>query len=310
MIKNLKCAVFALCFAISQPIMAQVAVEDSLPKDSMSVVVDSLKQVVSSLSTAVKQNSDENRNRAIWKDRAKYFNISYVSQSLTLKDVDATWKNKMGVAITSGRTYYLHKKPLFNMIKIGIDWSYLDVNFAYYEDKFNYFNALLGGNYYDGNNDGYDYGYNNGYNNGYDNGYDNGYGDDEEDGPIKMYQAEIGMQVGPSITINPISHLKISGYFRFAPSAALLVVDDQFSANYASFFVLGGAVSYKAISVGVEGRWGTAKYNDIFDDDEDEEYSDYNGSNGNSNNNYEDLTPKREPKWKTGATRIYLSFRF
>lgn len=272
----------AILFAMSQQVMAQKLTEKSSvsSEDSMKVVVDSLRQVVSQLSTTVKGNSDEMLNKKIWKDRAKYFNISYVNQSLTLKDEDVTWRNKMGVAITAGRTYYLHKKPLFGMIKFGIDWSYLDINFSNYEDKFNYF--------YNEDAD---------YNNDYD--YDYGY-DEEEEGPVNMYQIEVGMQIGPSITINPINHLKISGYFRFAPSASILYLDDSVGANYASFFVLGGAISYKVISLGIEGRWGTTKY--TFDEDDyEEDYSMEHETQANT-------IP--EPKWKTGSTRIYVSFRF
>ena len=69
-------------------------------------------------------------------DRAKYFNISYVKQSLSPVDVDYKYNSSLGVAITNGRTYYLHKKPILGMIKFGIDWSFFDVNVAMYENEF------------------------------------------------------------------------------------------------------------------------------------------------------------------------------
>ena len=247
-------------------------------------MVDSLQQVVSTLSTTVKKNSSDLRNQAIWKNRAKYFNIAYANQSLTWKEVDGTWNSTIGAGLTIGKTYYLHKKPILGMIKFGIDWSYFDLGFAMYENKFtfpeNYYDSGEGGNYYEPNGNG-----------------NANYPDyEEDDDSDDMYQGEIGMQIGPSITINPVSHLKISGYFRYAPCASILYVDSEVSCNYASFFVCGGAISYKAISIGVEGRWGSAKYKSLLDTEDVE--SNFTGGG------------KEKQTWKTGATRFYISFRY
>ena len=103
------------------------------------------------------------------------------------------------------------------------------------------------------------------------------------------------MQIGPSITINPVGHLKISGYFRYAPCASILYLDSEVNCSFASFFVCGGAISYKAISLGVEGRWGSAKYKNMFDTEDVEDS--FSGS-------------KEKQTWKTGATRLYISFRY
>ena len=40
---------------------------------------------------------------------------------------------------------------------------------------------------------------------------------------IGNHQLEYGMQVGPSITINPVHELKISLYFRLTPSYSMIV---------------------------------------------------------------------------------------
>ena len=42
-------------------------------------------------------------------------------------------KSDFGAAIVWGKTYYLHKKPLAGMIKFGIDWSWMDLNYAQYK---------------------------------------------------------------------------------------------------------------------------------------------------------------------------------
>lgn len=286
MIKKVIYMVVASLVALSQPMAAQEAEAHAVqPKDSAKQIVDSLQQVVADLSSAVKENADELRNKAIWKDRAKYFNIAYASQSLTWEDVNGTWKSKIGVGLTSGKTYYLHKKPILGMIKFGIDWSYLDLNFGMYDNKYVFpdrYTEDEEGNYYSSGNSS--------------DGWDSNDTDDEEDESGDWYQAEIGMQVGPSVTINPIGHLKVSGYFRYAPCASVLYVDDEVSCSFASFFVCGGAVSYKAISLGVEGRWGSAKYKSVVDINDLE--STMEGGN------------KDKQKWKTGATRFYISFRY
>ena len=258
--------------------------------DSLTMLVDSLQREVRMLRESGAELEADARDRRIWKDRAKYFNVAYVSQSLSLKDAPGTWRADYGVALTRGRTYYLHKKPLLGMIKFGIDWSYFDINFAKYEDKWGFF----GGDYYDdGSYDGGNY---------YDPDDPSGEGDYYEDETEDMYQAEIGMSVGPSVTINPIDHLKANLYFRVTPSFSMLYAAEEFSTSYGTFFSFGGAISYRVISLGIEGRWGNVKYDSMFDlgaleDIEDTGDIDLSGD-------------KPSTKWKVGSMRFYVSLRF
>lgn len=270
---------------------------------------DSLQQTINALEEEKKQLEEEALNKKIWNDRAKYFNISYAKQSLSMdmEGEKCTWNNNLGAAITWGRTYYLHKKPILGMIKFGLDWSFLDINFAMYEDKF----GALGDEGPDGDGG---YGSGNYYNPseeypglGYiDDNFGNGDYDSDyyEEGPTKMYQAEFGMQFGPSLTINPINHLKINGYFRVTPSYSVFYNGDDVFGSYGTFFSLGGAISYKAISLGVEGRWGNTKYKSMMGEE---------GSDGDDYGNdygYEESYNEPTPKYKIGTTRIYISFRF
>lgn len=242
--------VVSLLGLMSVPAMAQNAGEER---------ADSLQQVVDEISEKNKQFEAEALDKKIWKDRAKYFNISYVKQSLSAKDANYKCNSSLGVAITNGRTYYLHKKPILGMIKFGIDWSFYDVNFAMYENEINDGNGVKVEN---------------------------------------MYQAEVGMQVGPSVTVNPIDHLKVNGYFRVTPSYSMMYSGDEFSGSYGTFFSAGGAISYRVISFGIEGRWGNTKYKSLVD------LGNIMGEDGDSSTG----TPKS--KWKTASTRIYVSFRF
>lgn len=186
----------------------------------------------------------------------KYRNLNYNIEKITLSD-DSKLSSKYGAAFTTGRSYYVHKKPLLGMIRIGIDATWFDLNYANYEQT-----------WVD----------------------DYGYGEEEE--KLTIHKAEIGMQVGPSVTVNPVGKLNAHVYFRYAPTFAALYDEDAFRGNYASFFVTGISVSYGVIGLGIEKRWGDCKYKEFGGGSEDEEY-------GSS-----------EPfKLKTSGMRVYLSFR-
>lgn len=244
----MKKILLALCLLASVPAWAQVENNDSIYQllREYRQELDSLKEVVGNLTGEQKRQKVQDK----WDGRAKYFNISYVNQSYTTEDGQYTFRNDFGVALTSGRTYYLHKNPILGMIKFGLDWSYLDINFSKYDLQ----GTAYGGNYY------------------LPDGYDPGYSDYEEEN-TDMYQAEIGMQFGPSVTVNPIDRLMVNAYFRATPSFAMRYMDEEFTGKYGTFFSVGGAVAWRMISLGVEGRWGKSD-------------------------------------WETGSTRFYVGFRF
>ena len=71
------------------------------------------------------------------------------------------------------------------------------------------------------------------------------------------------------------------------------------NAGYATFFNAGGAVSFNVISIGVEGRWGRASYNNFSLGALDEGMEDVS-----------DVVETGKAKFKTGSVRVYVSFRF
>lgn len=289
--------IIGVLMGLACPVMAQEINETQVsayPNDSLTQVIDSLKQTVSALSGKIEGKEKDEQVDEIWGKRRKYMNIGYVTQSLTRKgNGGGTWKSEIGFNYGQGRTYYLHKKPILGMIKFGIDWTFYDLNFVKYKDKFGVFSGnadYLGyGDYY------------------YENGYLPPLPEPSEDEEVSddMMQLEVSTQVGPSVTINPVSHLKVSGYFRVAPSYSMLVANEELYHGYGTFFTLGGSVSFKAISIGVEGRWGNTKYNNIdLGNLDDEEYWDEDADMG------EMLKGKNDKlKWKTGSMRFYISFR-
>lgn len=237
---------------------------------------DSLQQVVNQLTAERDSYEQADLNRRIWKDRAKYFNIGYVKQTLTDKTFGGDIKSDFGVSLTSGKTYYLHKKPIAGMIKFGLDWSWMDINYAKSTSM------ML----------------------------------DEESGSISesaMHQVEYGMQFGASVTVNPVHHLKVSGYFRFEPSYSLLYMNETFNHHYVSMWNAGCAVAWKMISVGVEWRWGSANYKGLSFAGIDEDTS----IGENEDATWDDIVgdvfgsmSTGERKLKTSSMRLYVSFRF
>lgn len=248
-----------------------------LKYQQMVLHADSMEQYYSTALAEYKEMEDH------WK-RRKYINIGYSSPSLDIEGLDGKVKSDYSFSIVKGRTYYLHKTPLFNMVKFGLDLGF-DVNMAQY-------------NPIDGDSEGEDTGDFAGDLEG-----EEDYLDDEEDEnmisgmlsdifPDKLYKAEIGVHFGPSVTVNPIDYLMVNAYFRYVPSYSMKITKElDFAGSFASYFNLGIAVSYKMISVGLEKRWGTASF--------ESEETDETGENVYS--------VKR--KWTTSCPRFYISFR-
>lgn len=66
--------------------------------------------------------------------RPKYFNFNYTSETLT------DWEggrihSKYGAAITSGRSFYLHRKPVAKVLRFGIDATWFDLNYVNYGEE-------------------------------------------------------------------------------------------------------------------------------------------------------------------------------
>ena len=157
-------------------------------------------------------------------DKGKtYLNLNYSSASLS-QPATSSISNKFGAGFTIGHTYYLHKEPVANLFWFGIDATWFDLNY---------------------NNFSYDY---KSYNN-------------DKTQKESIHQGEIGVHIGPSVSINPVDKLNVKAYFRYAPSCAVLYdtnADDP-SFNYASMFVGGLSINYGIIGVGFEARFGSTK---------------------------------------------------
>ena len=67
--------------------------------------LDSLQQVVNALSSRVEETETAELNRAVWKGRAKYFNLGYVRQTLADRTYGGELRSDLGASVSWGKTY-------------------------------------------------------------------------------------------------------------------------------------------------------------------------------------------------------------
>ncbi|MCD8266204.1 MAG: hypothetical protein LUC33_03520 [Prevotellaceae bacterium] len=222
--------------------------------------------------------------------KKRYANISF-SKS-TLEQGLLSVKSNYGLSLSVGRTFYV-TKPLLNILRVGIDATWIDLSYRNYDapyyDPYDSYDYL--GRYYSNTRSYWDYG---------------DYYEDDDDEKLSIHELGIGVQFGPSITINPVKQLDIHAYLRYAPTfAAFYYTDGIFRGGYGSFWTAGLSVTYRFIGLGIEGKFGRTKVGNIIedDDDDDEDYG-YGGYSVSSSN------WSKKMKTLTNGFRIYLAFRF
>ena len=248
-----------IIIACTALIMGSQANAQTVQEDSVATRYSELEQRVNAL-------EEDARQQKVWK-RQKYFNIAYVSQSLKDDQSGEKLKSDFGVSLVRGKTYYLHAKPLWGMVKIGLDWTQVDLNYVKYKD------IVI---------DTYD-------------------GEDK----LKTHQFEYSMHIGPSITVNPVDLLLVNIYGRYAPTFSALYSknsgEHEFGPSFVSYFIIGGAVSYKTISLGLETRFGKGKFKMFSADEEGVR------AGGSS---LSDAISATSQKKTIHSTRFYVSLRF
>ena len=280
---------FTASTALAQTDSTTVALQNKL---------DSLQQNVATLQEKETARTQTEYDNAIWK-RKKHISISFSTQNMEDADnpLDMKFKSQAGFNLDWGKTFYLHKKPIANLMKIGLDWSWLNLSFAKYKSGNGIHLNSSAGDYSDYDDD--DYGY----------GYDDEDNDFNLDIDLGVYSLSAGMSVGPSFTFAPfyntgkgLQHLLAQTYFHVTPSytGIIMTEDGETEAyhGYTTYFNWGINVSYKFISIGYEYRWGKSKFNRMsldFDDDEDEP---------------ETTSSNEKQKIKFGSSAFYIRLNF
>ena len=214
---------------------------------------------------------------AVWNKRATYFNLGYMGQELSGEYITAasgkqSLMSDLGGSLSWGHTFYLHKKPIANMVKFGLDWTWLDLNAAQYKATGSMENAF--------------------------------------------YQVDAAMQLGPSITINPVGRLKLSGYARITPTYSAFWMDNTLAHGYATFYNYGATIAWRMLSFGVELRNGLkdkAEYKliDIEESlegslDDIDDLDDLEGNLGLPSLS----TTGKSNFWNSHTIRFFIGFRF
>ncbi len=284
-------AAFSTTTALAQTDSTAVALQEKL---------DSLQNTVAVLQEKEDTRSKTEYDNAVWK-RKGHLSIGFSTQKMTDADnVDDMYKSKMGFVLNWGKTFYLHKKPIANLMKVGIDWSWIDLSFAKYKSGtgIHFNNSSSSGDYsdyIDGNGN---------YSTDYTD-YDMG-----TDIDLGVYSIAAGMSVGPSFTFSPfynmgkgLQHILAQTYFHVTPSFTGIILSEndetEFKSSYTTYFNWGINVSYKMISVGYEYRWGKSKFNTFSLDGDDDDYSDSEYNEGNE-----------KSKIKFGTSMFYIRFNF
>ena len=171
----------------------------------------------------IADNSNASANGYSGKWKNNYMNIGFTNTAMSQDGIQEL-KSNYGASLAVGRTFYLHEEPFADIMRFGIDITWLDLNYTNYKIK---------------------------------------HITDSGSNEFQYHQTEVGVQAGPSITIKADEKLYIHAYFRYAPSYSFLHTDEETYSNYATFFVGGSTVSYGNIGVGIEARFGSCRHNGI-----------------------------------------------
>lgn len=292
LLRTLVVATFATItnFATANNTEQTILYGDTVTENNTSVV-DSMSQRLEKMENYIAQKDKEEKQSKVWK-RNKYWKIGMAFPDVKRTDGESMdWKTEFSVFVQRGRTSYLHKKPLAGMIKFGIDWGFFDINYSKLKLKSVSTGISKTTRATSASEDGFD--------------------DIVTDGPtnggmlsamgvnLGMHKIDESFHVGPSVSVNPWNKLIATAYFHVRPTASFIIQNDCFSYGFGCATAAGVSVAYKAISVGVEGLWGSVKYTQTsFGDDDDD-----------SDEDSASLFDTKKFKLKQSNVRVYLAFR-
>ena len=190
--------------------------------------------------------------------KRNYVNLAYVHQK-NIFDRGASpaesFTSWFGVAAELGFTYFINEKnPASDMLYFGLDLSYLDMQFNSFKMK------------------------------------DTAEGEKNRDRFTNF--GNLGIQLGPSLTIMPKERLAANLFVHYAPSIAAYALPsyDYIYYGYAGYITLGAKITLRYVSLGVETRYTETKMS-------------YSGGNA-------EIKSTNPLKMKIPNTRVILGFRF
>ena len=222
------------------------------------------------------ENVQEPEVKGYWK-RKKYNRISFNNNHFSSLHSSSDIPLKLSLGLDKGRNIFLHKKPIAGMIKFGLDIG-LDLNYMWMDKEAEHSD-------YEG---------------------PSGYlGSEpvEESSDMEMlaklsgHHISIGLAAGPSVTINPVSKLRVCGYAHFVPSASFFAQGMSLNVGFSPMMKYGLEASFGAIGVGVEYNHGLNTYTDMMN------YIRVEANDG-------DVSDLYMARYYLQSMQIYMSFRF
>lgn len=136
-------------------------------------------------------------------------------------------KSDFGFAFSVYHSYWLWK-PRSHRFQLGIDVAWTDINYYNYKINLRTFD-----------------------------GYTTRY---------TMHSGDIGLQVGCGVNFNITRDIRLHARACYNPAFAGLYNNDSFQGAFANYGVAGVSLSWKHIGLGIDARFGGAKYKDVVAD--------------------------------------------
>lgn len=264
----MKKSIYAICLALA-------AIPGIQAQDD---VYERLDQLQNKLDKIENEQKQLDYNKRVW-GKGRFFRLGYAKAQTQIEGKEVE-KSDWSFFLTKGTTYRIPSKPIAGMVKFGIDVTWFDLQVSKYASP-----------------------------------YDMSEGwtstlpdipDDEEDLCLNIGRLAVGagMGIGPSVTVAPFSNmakglqpLRATLYFHYAPTFSAYVQDeDEGEASYAfcNMMKFGGEIHYRWIGFGMEGRWGSGKFEPL-------EVDEMAEGTGRTAEKY---------KRKFASTRFYVQFTF
>lgn len=313
-----KLILFAFVVSTANVLYAQDVGDTSYVLDELedSTNVTTVKDIIKKKRKVFSTVSNSDHFQKVW-SRKTFFNISYLNETLTPVETDngtttpgvpitdlknaegylnggkaLEYKSDWGISLQNGKNFYLHKKPIANIVSISLDYSWIEFSAAHFkaEESINSLKVIDNTPY---NKNTYGRQFYTPFN-------------------AEKYEINYGMTLGPSLTIAPFTPIssasglhffKFNAYFHVGYNASLLLFNNDDSENnkdntnndgvsmdfgHGLCTSFGVNLSWKAIGVGFEKRKTSYEYKSI------------------KTNTYGD----DKYKFDSNSTRFYVQFRF
>lgn len=194
------------------------------------------------------KEAQQKLDNTIW-GKGRFLRLAY-SVSETTDEFGPVEKGMYGFAITKGTSYRLHKNPIAGMLKFSIDAVWIDAQFTKFKTP--YSDVDWTSQIVPPENDSDD--------------------DELSDFNIGRMSMSFGMGIGPNVSVAPFSTTSIKAlqplratlYFLYSPTVQLYAKsqegDVELSTAFCNMMNFGGYLTYRKISLGVEGRWGRGRF--------------------------------------------------